>query len=106
MNTKKCFLVIVVTIMSISVYGTCFFNKVGKMTDVMLMNVEVLADNENLRPGKYNVYDEVTTYYDGGNPYRKTKSRDCEEGGCYECKEGNYYCYLKADGQWSEWFPA
>lgn len=103
---KICNLMALVVLMVLSAYGVCISQNGRKVSDVTLMNVVALADNEELKPGNYNIYDEVTTFSVDGSAYKKTKIRRCEEGGQYECKEGNYYCYLKEDGQWSEWIPA
>lgn len=106
MKKKVCNFVVLMALMVVSAYGVFVSQDVEKMSDVTLMNLEALADNEELKPGNYNVYDEVTTFSVDGSAYKKTKIRRCEDGGKYECKDGNYYCYLKENGLWGEWIPA
>ena len=101
---KVAFVAAVALVSGINVYNSR--KSEVRLSGVAMANVEALADNEGLKPGIYNVYDEVTTFSVDGNPYKKTIVRDCEEGGQHECRSGNYYCYLKNDGQWSEWIPA
>ena len=106
MNTKFVKVVFIAAIVLMG--GVNFVNtqSVVKLSDVAMDNVEALADNEGLKPGNYDVYDEVTTFSVDGNPYKKTIVRNCEDGGKYECREGNYYCYKKDSGEWSEWIPS
>ena len=80
--------------------------KTATMSDMVLANVEALAEGETTGMGHYDILEDITNRYFNGELYQQTKVINCHEGGTNACKSGKYYRYEKGDGTWSEWIPA
>ena len=69
---------------------------------IAMANIEALANGE-LRPGIYDILEEITTFAVDGIPYKETRIINCVLGGQYDCQAGNYWRHW-TNGGWSDWF--
>lgn len=95
--------VFVLSIVVGGIFGVYTNHVNSQVSDLLLENVEALANGEESQPGNYNVYTQYTDYTMNGVVYKQTKVVNCEVGGSFACSGGNFYRYKKDNGEWDEW---
>ena len=88
--------VFVLSIVVGGIFGVYTNHVNSQVSDLLLENVEALANGEESQPGNYNVYTQYTDYTMNGVVYKQTKVVNCEVGGSFACSGGNFYRYKKA----------
>lgn len=96
---KFVFVGIVAIVAGINVFNA---KRAEVLSDVAIANIEALANGE-LRPGIYDILEEITTFAVDGVPYKETRIINCVLGGQYDCQAGNYWRHW-TNGGWSDWF--
>ena len=105
MKSKFFSIIVVVAFVSLSGYGVYKNQQKNVLSDVMLANLEALADIESSGTDKYDISKQETNHTMNGEIYKQSMVIDCYEGGPFECTSGKYYRYKLSNGEWSAWIP-
>ena len=97
---------LVAAVAAMAGYGVYANQTKEMMSDVMLENVEALAEREESGTGNYDIDEQVTQHSYNGEVYKESKVINCYEGGSFDCTSGKYYRYKNDSGEWGEWTPA
>lgn len=101
--TKIFAIAFIITIILLNIYGN---RNTRNYADIILTNIDALANDEVSGTGQYTVLSDTTKSYEDGVLYKESVVRNCLQGGSYSCTSGNSYRHKNSDGTWGEWTPA